>query len=372
MSPVRARLALVLGLGAGPALAAPPPGDYVLVEGHRSFDIEAWGPDCGPQPDAQRHGPGARYRLDAEGWLRAQGGAPPVFQPDICAAATGIPSMRGGRGGGGRVRCANPVKAQPVKGQARLLDGDPNALTVLERFEYDWVLKGTACKLTQHARWTLRRDPPLDRCRAPGPAARLSRVGAASQRGRSGQALQFRVQTEDAEGCPVAAEPTWQASLGRITDKGVLQLGAGDAGRSGTVTATLDGQSVVWSLTVAAAPAPQPGRVVSSAAEELVPDWDEDGALEVEADLGLAPQAGSAVTAEVTAPPPASGPSPLVVGLFIGLGLAALAIAVWIGLSARRLRRAGAAQGLLEAARRPAPPGLPRMSSSTPPPDGRA
>ncbi len=334
----------------GGAYAGVPPGEYTLTGGRVTVDVASWGPDCGPQPQNERDPAGARYTLNAQGELAHGGRTRALFEAGICARATGLPGMRGALSGD-RAICRNLETSKQVNGYARLDAGDPNQLVVTHRFEYAWTLKGSQCRLTSSGRWQLARVAPLDRCRTPGPVAQLTRVGAAKQRLWAGRGLRFAARATDAEGCPVTVKPTWRATVGRIDAEGVLYTSAADAG-TGEVEAQVGAAKVRWTVTVRAprrrAPTAAPAEA-SATIEELLPEWTA-GLPDPDADGGIAPQDGLALTASVAPPASPGGPSGWVIALFAALGVLALALGAWITWTARRLDRRRPASTALNAA----------------------
>lgn len=325
-------------LAASSARAADlPPGAFTLAAGGTQVDVSSWGPDCGPRPTDQRDAGGAAYDLTAAGALTAPRGAPPLFAPGVCRAATGLPDLAEQRAGD-IYRCrARAGAARQVEGRVSLKAPDPNTIEVRHQFTYDWRLKGSHCAVKVQGRWRLTRSTPLTapdaaapptRCAAPGPPAALDAKGSRRRAVKTGGRIALAVRAQDAAGCPVAQTPTFEASEGAISDAGVLDVRGVEAGRTITVTARLADQAVEFQV-----------RVVGDADYSALAA--ETPAL-VEGELApLPPQAGAGVGAGSAAPTDEGDlTTRVLLALFIGFAIVAVGLGLWVTLRTVRARRA--------------------------------
>ena len=329
--------ALVLA-AALPAHAAPEPGAFQLTSGHTKATVAAWGEDCGPVPTSHDEPAGATYTLDAGGMLRPESRAAALFAPGVCQQATGLRQLAEVlQGSTGTCRSSDP--ARRVDGNLSLNLPDPNRLVVHHRFEYDWTFRGQTCRVSLASEWRLKRTvplPPPERCTAPGPPARLTPVGRLKWRVPTGGNVPLRVQAHDADGCPVTADLQWSASAGEVGADGRWRAGALAAGTSATVTAQAGEATVRFEVEVVPRPTGAP-RSPTLDTDDLLPD-------EPGVPTAPAPQLPAHVgvgldTHADTVEAPSRSFGTLLVGLFVGFGLLAALLSLWIAFNAWRLRR---------------------------------
>jgi hypothetical protein len=328
-----AAAAALLLVAVGAHAATPPPGAFRLTAGSVTPIVSSWGPHCGPaQPGLEHDAPGVTYQLGADGGLAATGRARPLFEPGVCARATGLRGLIETRPAPDVFRCASaPDSGKDVKGEIRLQVVNANSIEITQNVDYDWTLKGSHCVVRMEGRWSLMREEPVavDPCATPGPLARLKVVGQPARRVRTEGQLRLETRGEDAHGCVVPAEqPAWTASAGEVDATGLFTPKGLDVGARATVTAAAPGaEPATWTVTVVAAGAPLDEQKLVAAGPDLP-------ATEV-APVSVGPAAGVGAGAGASAPDPQ--PSRLLLLVFVVFAVVAAGLALYVAW--RTLRR---------------------------------
>jgi LPXTG-motif cell wall-anchored protein len=138
-------------------------------------------------------------------------------------------------------------------------------VTITHRFDYEWRLTGTHCKLSTRGRWTFADRLPAKRprtraprCEKPGPVERLFRLDPPNLSVRRDASRQLRVRALDANGCRVATPVRWRASAGRIDARGTLFTEGVPRGDRIEAIATAGKAKALFVVTVGAVDDPLP------------------------------------------------------------------------------------------------------------------
>jgi hypothetical protein len=355
-------LLATLPLWSAPALAqVPDEGPWTLSEGVTTAQVSAWGPDCGPRPEARAEATGATYRWTGGALRPERPPAAALFARGVCGAASGLVDLRETRALT-RIRCSSADPARRVEGEIRL-SPSPGLLTVTHRFDYDWTFRGQRCAAVLQTTWTLRgeapRPAPAVPCAAPGPLAQLVAATPLRRQVAPGGLARLAVRGSDADGCAVEPDLRWEASEGEVDGAGRWRPSGLAPGAQARVTARSGALAVTFVLTVSHSAAPAVDWAPRVAGEPA----------EADASLTIPPADPSArMAAAVGGAPAEEAPRRRwLVALFVAFGLLVCALGLWIALSARRLRREGAqaaaqatARGIIAQAR--ARRGPPRVS----------
>jgi hypothetical protein len=332
---------VLTGLGPALAFAAPEPGAFQVVSGQTTATVSDWGADCGPTPTSHAEPSGATYHLEASGQLKPESRGAALFAPGVCQQATGLRQLTEVlQGAQGTCRSSDP--ARRVDGNLSVNLPDPNRMVVHHRFEYDWTFRGQTCRVSLASEWRLKRAvplPPPEKCARPGPPARLTPVGRQQRRVLAGGTLRLAVQAHDAEGCPLASVVSWQASAGEIDAEGRWRAGTLAVGTEVSVTAQVGTAELRFVVSVAARPPGAEAASLTVDTDDLLPD-------ELGVPTAPAPQLPAHVGVGLDTHADSATPAPrsmgtLLVGLFVGFGLLAALLALWIAVNAWRGRCTG-------------------------------
>jgi hypothetical protein len=325
------------------ALVSPALGrTWRLEAGTETPRIASWGPDCGPRPTPGSVAPGGRYTEDADGALRPEGRAPPLFGPGVCRALTQQPDLR-------EVRTGDAITCASAGGAAKRVDARitrrrlESGLRVDQTAAYSWTLKGTTCEVEVVGRFDLVDDAPpaapasVDACAAPGPMARLVPTGGVRRLVPVGGRVALGVRALDTAGCVLPLRPTWTTSVGAVTDAGAFDARGLAPGAITTVTARIESAIVEFHIRVAADDADYAALTVAepTLAEGHLPT--------------LPPQHGEALTGAAADDESTRGATlraRVLVGAFVGLLVVAALLGVVIAVRTARRRRDRAAEVL--------------------------
>jgi hypothetical protein len=284
------RLAPLVALGVLFAMnaraAAPPTLDGTWSAGPLTVKwvIGDWGPACGPQPSGGGEGAASIIIHETAGELVLTGGGR-VYSTTTCwEQYPGI--QRTGHSGSSR---AWKTTCKTAPGDARqatvttTLQASDDRISFYEAGQYQFVIQSQNCtasvgryrtySLVQRATTPAGITPPAaslaetipspsatastksaqapsppknDRCKAPGPPARLE-VRPARKLIKAGEEFEFRAIVSDSQGCVVFAKPSWAietgADQGEVSPTGVVKVNANAAEGEMHLTASVGGRS---------------------------------------------------------------------------------------------------------------------------------
>ena len=236
-----------------------------LATGTITVQTPSWGDDCGPVLRSERDPAGTAYENTAEGHVVPTRKGRLLFGPGVCRQATGVPSLSEIRSGR-RIACKTATgSSKQVRGTVTKAVADDGRVTITHRFDYEWRLKGTLCRLSTRGRWTFADRLPVKRlrtrapkCDRPGPVARLVRLDPPNLSVGRDASRQLRVRALDANGCRVTTPVRWRASAGRIDERGTLFTEGVPRGDRIEAIATAGKAKALFVVTVGAVDDPLP------------------------------------------------------------------------------------------------------------------
>ncbi|MCA9531716.1 MAG: hypothetical protein KC543_16440 [Myxococcales bacterium] len=175
------------------------------------YEVESWGPDCGPHPPATEQEPGGTVQvtqhgddLTFRGAMRGEAGACWTANPEMRRSTT---SYQSGRWVTVCQTPPNDPRSEHGTYALRLTE-DGRALVQTEVTRYDWELKRSRCVATRRAERTLRRPAaaaPPPRC-VPGHPATVELRPSSAHVDLGGRVC-FRGRVLDAKGCEIDGAP---------------------------------------------------------------------------------------------------------------------------------------------------------------------
>jgi len=395
-------VAAVVALWINPAWAQSPPtleGRWAAGPLTTKWVVGDWGNACGPRPAGGGEPATSVIVKQTGGELVITGGGRTFSTAQCWEQYPGIQRLsHTGSSRGWRTTCRTPPGDPRQASLSTSLTATDDKLSFYEAGQYQFVIQGQNCTasvgryrtytLVQRA-GTAEHPPPLepsavapappppkrvepapvnDRCRSPGPPARLE-VRPARKLIRSGEGFSFRAVVADSAGCPVFAKPTWEVESGgdllTVDSSGTVQVKPSAPEGEARLTASVGGRSAL--VTVEIASSERYDALLRSGA------FNANGEVDEAASVAIASQsigAGAAVAEDR-----ASGRKSLFVGVVAFL---ALILGVVAALLLRRSKAAAKAQAAKDEAQRErraralAEEAARRAEPAPPPPDTHA
>lgn len=273
-----APIALLLALAAAPpARAQDQPtlsGTWSASAVSEQWDVSSWGEACGPKPRSQG-APGGSVQIRQQGAELSISGAGRAWSTAECweqmPGLSRTSHSASGAARAWRTRCATAPNDPRRATVVTTTQATDTSITMNETGQYQFIIQDTTCSasVTRSRSYSLvRREsegaaaasasaggappPPASAsaapsasapapaapgateakprapksCDAPGEAARLE-VTPSRKVMRPGERFQLRATVMDAEGCALAAKPTWSIAPGPIAAYAVLDPGGG-------------------------------------------------------------------------------------------------------------------------------------------------
>jgi hypothetical protein len=269
-----------------------------------SWSFTSWGEACGPKPRPQGAGGGTTQIREQGGELSIVGAGRAFSTAECWEQMPGLSRTSHSQSGGGRfwrTRCSTPSSDPRRATIVTTIQASDSAISLNETGQYEFRIMDAACtaSVSRSRSWSLvRRDgdappaasasasasavpsaaappvpapvastdrsapppprTPVKTCVSAGEPARLE-VHPARKLMRPGERFAFRAIVLDAEGCAVAAKPTWHISPGPLATKATVDAAgsvavAADAGEGRIeLVASIGGKGVPVGIEVASA-----------------------------------------------------------------------------------------------------------------------
>lgn len=302
--PAAAALAAALA-GARAAHAEDRPtlsGTWTASAVSEQWTLSSWGEACGPRPQGQGAGGGSVQIKQIGAELMISGAGRAWSTTDCWEQMPGLSRTSHSASGGGRAwrtRCASAANDPRRATVVTTTQATDTSITMSETGQYQFIINDTTCSasVTRSRSYSLvRREeaaPPASasasappppsaptaaastppppapaaseakpatpkNCAKPGDPARLE-VSPSRKLMRPGERFQFRAVVMDAEGCAIAARPTWSIAPGPLAAQasvdpgGALSVAADAAEGDLGLTAAIGGKGVTVRVEVASA-----------------------------------------------------------------------------------------------------------------------